>query len=891
MMEYQARRAQRFTAQVEPRDFYAARPGLLEKPNIKRLLKGGNPAFCFSKTLLHFIQVPKTFILGSYHMKKAFLKIKYACIIAAFSIFCIQTAITSASEKSFFSQTRDVAQQFISDYDFVLSPLSDTFGGFALCGYPCAGVGLGLGIIDEALIHYGYFDQRYLSWGLLSGATGNLIVPKPELGAFGLIESSVGIVAGVLLTSETMEPVRKLIPPFIAPAIAGVAAGAAFNKNPIAIAGGAGLGALDEGLMHYSYTDRHYLTTLTLGKWLTDKMLPPKIANFVLAGLVPVLASIKPNWEQELKNTVIIPMTMASKLNTNYQKLISPDQLRAHFDKQKITLFGSQIMSQLVSRKISSMWNPIMQNYQQLNSGNVANWVGVRDGVMYFGIFLFPVLLADTVTGAVNNHFDEKLYHELLDRMQSEIYTGENAVRFAHHENYTKLTDDLEDTVSSMVYGGNALVTQSASTAIHGAYGLGMVIVYSPNIATYNLLYNSAKNYISIQMASQKGKYNAKNREISSDLSTLKKDLKANINTIAEREGLNITHERIANLSEQLRENTGSLKIWGMLDGVWKMTTGYANSILDYLFIARGIQQGQIPFDQRGQVMAAGGQLSSLFSLPGSLAEQVENINHATERFIVIEGIIHAKTESLDQIERIYEGDKYLKMNNLEVGNEEKGLLVKIDDLKLEMGKIYAVTGPKGTGKSCLMSKIKGIKDNGLWGRGLISYPKIKEKNANIVMIGKDYVPLKQTLQDIIAYPDKPPRDLAEKSKQREEIIQLFKETGLESFISQIDDTKDWAQTLSGGEMKTMLLISALYHKPDVLILDEIFSRLDPTSVKTVQKLLKDILTKYLPNTLTLIIDHYADKNNYDNFYNYRLHIENQKATLGTFGWFESWFV
>ena len=86
----------------------------------------------------------------------------------------------------------------------------------------------------------------------------------------------------------------------------------------------------------------------------------------------------------------------------------------------------------------------------------------------------------------------------------------------------------------------------------------------------------------------------------------------------------------------------------------------------------------------------------------------------------------------------------------------------------------------------------------------------------------------------------------------------------------------NWAVRLSGGEAKKTQIVSAIIKKPDILILDEIFTGLDPKSKVIIQRMLK----KYLPNTLILVVDHEAHGNNYDSFYDQELYFSNQGITV-----------
>ena len=73
---------------------------------------------------------------------------------------------------------------------------------------------------------------------------------------------------------------------------------------------------------------------------------------------------------------------------------------------------------------------------------------------------------------------------------------------------------------------------------------------------------------------------------------------------------------------------------------------------------------------------------------------------------------------------------------------------------------------------------------------------------------------------------------------------------------------ENWSTILSGGEKKKIAIVSAIMKKPDILILDETFDSLGPSIIVAHQ-----MLRKYLPSALILVVDHYAQTNNYNHFY------------------------
>ena len=76
--------------------------------------------------------------------------------------------------------------------------------------------------------------------------------------------------------------------------------------------------------------------------------------------------------------------------------------------------------------------------------------------------------------------------------------------------------------------------------------------------------------------------------------------------------------------------------------------------------------------------------------------------------------------------------------------------LIHVHYLELEFVQRYVITGPSGSSKSSLITKIVGIIANNVGGEGNICYP----KNVKISLISQqDYFPINKNMQEIIFYP------------------------------------------------------------------------------------------------------------------------------------------
>jgi len=220
-------------------------------------------------------------------------------------------------------------------------------------------------------------------------------------------------------------------------------------------------------------------------------------------------------------------------------------------------------------------------------------------------------------------------------------------------------------------------------------------------------------------------------------------------------------------------------------------------------------------------------------------------------------------------------------------GNKEQIAHLHIDDLKLSMGKIYAVTGSNGSGKSSFTTLLKYVFDH-------IADPSFNVTDGNIVypsdkvvMIPqKDYIPYNSTLLELITYPDK----ISNLTRADEnKIVALI--NGLQVFGNNVTETdlyqlKDNWNSLSGGQKKKLFMVKPFIECPKVLIMDETFGPLDPPARSV---LMNKIDNSCLNETLILIVwhqDHNKDGTTCvkDTFFDYELHIQNETFVLGQVG-------
>ena len=155
-------------------------------------------------------------------------------------------------------------------------------------------------------------------------------------------------------------------------------------------------------------------------------------------------------------------------------------------------------------------------------------------------------------------------------------------------------------------------------------------------------------------------------------------------------------------------------------------------------------------------------------------------------------------------------------------------------------GEIFGVLGPNGSGKTTLFNLILGILsvDSGkiaINGETINSYPiHLRCKRWKISYVPQNSACLlglsvESNLEAVCEI------KIKDKGKRKETVQELLARFNLENTKHTL------ARSLSGGERKRLSISLALVTKPDILLLDEPFSALDPISVETIRKIINDL--------------------------------------------------
>jgi phosphate transport system ATP-binding protein len=200
-----------------------------------------------------------------------------------------------------------------------------------------------------------------------------------------------------------------------------------------------------------------------------------------------------------------------------------------------------------------------------------------------------------------------------------------------------------------------------------------------------------------------------------------------------------------------------------------------------------------------------------------------------------------------------------MTVDDVALGFSKKTVLNGVN-LDFYHGAITALIGPTGCGKSTLLRTLNRLNDNvrGFWQRGSIELDGIDIYKSSmdplllrrrVGMLFQRPNPFPMSIRDNVVAGVKAHR-LAQRSELPEIAEKLLKEVGLWSSIS--DRMNDSPFRLSGGQQQLLCLARALAVEPDILLLDEPTSSLDPVSTEMVEELLR----KIAPNLTIIIVTH-----------------------------------
>ncbi len=212
-----------------------------------------------------------------------------------------------------------------------------------------------------------------------------------------------------------------------------------------------------------------------------------------------------------------------------------------------------------------------------------------------------------------------------------------------------------------------------------------------------------------------------------------------------------------------------------------------------------------------------------------------------------------------------FETHRTPKQANSNVANK-RGSIIRTEDLSIYYGsflalknismdipekKITALIGPSGCGKSTLVKCFNRLNDlvKGFRAEGKVYYndqdlyaPKVDpvEVRRQIGMVFQKPNPFPKSIYDNVAFG---PRLIGYKGDIDELVERSLKRAALWNEIK--DKLKESGLSLSGGQQQRLCIARAIAIEPDVVLMDEPCSALDPISTLKIEDLMQELKENY----------------------------------------------
>ncbi len=163
-------------------------------------------------------------------------------------------------------------------------------------------------------------------------------------------------------------------------------------------------------------------------------------------------------------------------------------------------------------------------------------------------------------------------------------------------------------------------------------------------------------------------------------------------------------------------------------------------------------------------------------------------------------------------------------------------VVLDLSELKIEKGEVFGLVGNNGAGKTTLFSLVLDL-IRATKGRVMINEIAVAKSEEWKSMIGA-YIDESFTIGYLT--PDEYFKFIGELRAMNANDIAAFLKKFEEFFNGEIIGKKKFIRDLSKGNQKKVGVVGAFMGNPDVVVLDEPFANLDPSSQYQLRKIIKD---------------------------------------------------
>ena len=547
-----------------------------------------------------------------------------------------------------------------------------------------------------------------------------------------------------------------------------------------------------------------------------------------------------------------------------------------------LQVFASSGLLYLLGSYGNSLFiNALMQSYSAKGDATIKSPLDLpydlqMTGLSMLGLLLIKHLL-DVVYNSATTHIAIDIFEKGISKSSDKLMDGDNGRKLLAHEKGKEISSYLSQDVSTLLNAFFKIEDTFKRTA-DALVSLGVLSTMAPGLVTPYLFTLFPAQYFYRQMSQRV-------KKISTELMTNKMRywrIMSLMNNCLEPIKLRDADEYFKHYYRVYGKKdtylTQGKEVSGIVTRSIERIMPIFQGTFDMFFIGYHVLIGSFTLTQLPFLKDALNKVFSFFS--GNLMFQLSNTDLLLSKsrleqfFDLVDAPYEQKTVRTTNTENQIQ----IKDYQLLLDNEP---ILGIDKLNFELGKTYAITGPSGCGKSTFLIDLKlGVFGN-LSSEGEISLPMQGEAPSKTMFLDQElFLPPETPLFECILFP-KIIEQLPEHEVQetRERVLALFEELEIDQFDQDDEginlasrlDSKEFK--LSGGQRKKIGFIQAILSKPDILILDETFAGLDNTSRIKCQSALK----KYLPDVLTLVVDHHAHQNNDQGYYDSHIHFSDGK--------------
>jgi ABC-2 type transport system ATP-binding protein len=179
-----------------------------------------------------------------------------------------------------------------------------------------------------------------------------------------------------------------------------------------------------------------------------------------------------------------------------------------------------------------------------------------------------------------------------------------------------------------------------------------------------------------------------------------------------------------------------------------------------------------------------------------------------------------------------------------------KEIVLNIPELTIEKGEIFGLVGNNGAGKTTMFNIILDLitaSKGQVVSKGIVVRESEDWKDFTGAFIDESFLIGYLTAEEYFGF-------IAGLRRLSKTETSIFLETYTDFFNGEILGKKKFIRDFSKGNQKKVGIVAALMGKPEIVVLDEPFANLDPSSQYKLRKLIKDFAAQN--GTTFLISDH-----------------------------------